>query len=110
MIGYLIYYRPFSDKLILVTNIISEFCYSCIFTSLMIHSFGNDLISRKIYQKIVIFSVFGCTGVQFCISFYQLMVRLYEIYIKVLKHRNKSIVNQYNSTIIQNYIMNGQDK
>ena len=102
MIGFLIYYRPFKDKLIQVSNLACEICYSSIFTSLFIYSFGDNLFSKRTYQFIAIFSVFGCTGVQFCISLYEFIMRLKDIYLKFLEKRKKSILDRCKSSVIKN--------
>ena len=92
MIGFLFYYRPFKNKLIQFSHLVSEICYSCIFISLMIYTFGDNLLLRKTYELIAIYSVFGCTGIQFCVSLYEFTKRLKEIYIKFLEKRCKSIL------------------
>ena len=101
MIGFLIYYRPFKDNLIQLSNLICEICYSFIFTSLMIYSFGDDLISDKTYQYMTIFCIFGCVGIQFCISLYDFILSLKELYLKFLKRKTNPIVNRSNPRAIK---------
>ena len=96
MIGFIIYYRPFKDNLTQLSNFVCEICYSCIFTNLMIYSLGENIISENTYHSIAIFSVFGCIGIQFCISLYQFIVGLKKLYLTFLESRNLSILYHHN--------------
>ena len=99
MIGFLIYYRPFKDSLIQYANLASEICFSCIFTTFMVYSIGDNLIELKTYQFIVIFTVIGCMVIQFCIALIQFIVSAKEFYLKLLEIRNKFISNECKSNI-----------
>ena len=90
---YLIYYKPFKEKHILISNYIGEICVLIVFSDayLFLVDLGHDIV--KVAESIFIYSVLGSMGLQFLISLYCLFLAFKELVQKIISYRNRPALN-----------------
>ena len=85
---YLIIVKPFNNKVVLVSNIVTEGFMSLIFALVLIIYLKSDILSEDNLNFIFISFLIGCLGFQYIVSILMLFKQVFEI-LKKFKRRLK---------------------
>lgn len=96
---YLLYYRPFKEKDLLISSIIGDTSVSIVLllSTFFIADIGAGL--SYVLETVIIYIVIGCMGVQFIVSLYSMFKSFKKLWRKILKYRNLQFVNSFNKIV-----------
>ena len=89
---YLIIVKPYKEKLALVTNIVIEGLLCLIFIQLLIMNFYPEFLNEDLLNLIFISILMTCLGFQYVISLINVVLQIFDMCKKFVKHRDVSNV------------------
>ena len=97
---YLIYYKPFKEKHILLSNYIGEICVLIVFSDGYMFLLDLDSSFISIAEKIFIFSVLFGMALQFLIALYCLYLAIKELILKCRKKKLSHTINESKTEMV----------
>lgn len=91
---YLIYYFPFKETHIMVSVLSGEISTGIFITSTVILAYGESKSTIALVETVMIYSIIGAIGIQFCVSLYSLKLSLQLLWNKVIKERAKNFLSR----------------
>ena len=85
---YLIVVKPYKQKLILISNIVSEGLMCLIFVQIIVMHFYSDLLTEDSFNFIFISILMACLGFQYIISLIIVGSQIREILKKFMKRKD----------------------
>ena len=87
---YLIIVKPYKEKIILISNCVSEGLICLIFAQILFMQFNSNLLSEDSLNYIFICVLISCLGFQYIISLIVVGSQILEIFKKCMKRNNLS--------------------
>ena len=84
---YLIVVKPYKQKLILISNIVSEGLMCLIFVQIIVMHFYSDLLTEDSFNFIFISILMACLGFQYIISLIIVGSHVREIFQRLIKRK-----------------------
>jgi hypothetical protein len=98
MLVFDLYYLPFKEMPIMISNLISEFAMTTVFISSYMFLFDMSDQFILILEQLSTFTVLGCLGGQLLISFYVTVQRIKLLLHKLAKSQIKAFMKSASNT------------
>ena len=98
---YLVYYKPFKEKHILISNYVGEICVLIVFSDAFLFLMDVEQKTITVAENVFIYSVLGCMAIQLFISLYCLYLALKKLIAKLTTNKSIRNINESNIAIAE---------